>query len=163
MDMTDAEDWLTRLGVDVFYASERKVVGWAILRTSGVVMNVQVTRRGLSLRSRWGELNAEGPLRTVDVSKMNFVRLSDFILRAMAHPLPPQAGTRQKFIRILGATPDKSGYVYRGVKFVFGGRGKDLAMRIVGFPFDYDIVKGDQGATDFYRRCFERIWEVSHA
>lgn len=163
MDMTDAEDWLTCLGVDVFYASERKVLGWATLRTWGVVMNVQVTRRGLSLRPMWGELDAEGPVRTVDVSEMDFVRFSDFILRAMAHPLPPQAGSRQKFIHILGATPDKSGYVYRGIKFVFWGRGKDLAMRIVGPSIDRDVVKGDVPSTDFYRRCFEHLWEVSHA
>jgi len=163
MDMTDAERWLTRLGVDVFYASSRKVLGCAFLRAWGVVMNIQVTRQKLTLRPLWEELDKEGSTKTLDVSETDFVRFSDFVLRVLAHPLPPQAGTRQKFIHILGATPDGSGYVYRGVKFVFWGRGKDLAMRIVSPSIDYDVVKGDRLATNFYRRCFEHLWEVSHA
>lgn len=163
MDMTDAERWLTRLGVDVFYASPVKVLGCGALRTWGVVMNVQVTRQKLSLRPLWGELDREGPALTLDVSEMDFVRFSDFVLRAMAHPAPPRVGTCQGFIRLLKACEDTDGYVYRGVKFVFKGTGRDMTMRIVSPAIDRDIIKGDCLPTDFYRRCFEYLWEVSHA
>lgn len=163
MELADVERWLTRVGVDVFYASDCKVLGYAPLRTWGVVANIQVTHSMLYVRYLWGELDREGVAQGISMEGMDFVRFSDFVLRAMTYPAPPRVGTRQGFLRLLKAREDTDGYMYRGVKFAFKGTEHDMRMKVMSPDVDRDIVKGEALPTDFYRRCFEYLWEVAHA